>query len=72
MKVMTTCPRCQREYDTNTIYEGCPHCLRRKLARIPKHIRGAEEEALSKAAWDSIANGGHNGVTDEQAGYQTS
>jgi Zn finger protein HypA/HybF involved in hydrogenase expression len=54
MKVMTTCPKCRREYDTNTIYGKCPYCLRRKLARIPKHIREAEEEALSKAAWDSI------------------
>jgi DNA-directed RNA polymerase subunit RPC12/RpoP len=57
MKVMTTCPKCQREYDTNTIYGACPYCLRRKLASIPKHIRDADDAARDKAAWDSIVNG---------------
>ena len=58
MRIMTKCPKCQRQYDTNTIYAGCPYCLRRQLARIPKHIREAEQAARDTAIWQGIVNGG--------------
>lgn len=57
MKMMAACPRCQRQYDTNTIYGRCPYCLRRQLNRVPKHIREAEQDVRHSAVWNGIMKG---------------
>ena len=61
MKVITRCNECQRQYDTNTIYGGCPYCLRRQIMMVPKHIREAEQDAHHSAVWNSIMNSGAAG-----------
>ena len=57
MRMMTRCPKCRHQYDTNTIYGGCPYCLRRQLSRVPRCIREAEQDAHHSAVWDGIMKG---------------